>query len=138
VVATGGGQIRTTWTDTMTGLAQIEDQPAGTSSRWVEDVNVGERVLAFVQSSNSELLSAQTAMARSGSDIAAVIFEGFIPGDDSAHAVNFLASVGINAISCRSGEFSEALRRMEQGAATVGTPITAPVPEVVEEEEVAA
>ncbi|MEE8045633.1 MAG: hypothetical protein V3T49_02215, partial [Dehalococcoidia bacterium] len=81
------------------------------------------------------------AMARSGSDIAAVIFEGFMPGDDSAHALNTLASVGINAVSCRAGEFSEAVRRLEQGVAAIGTPLVAPVPDSIdttEVEEVAA
>jgi hypothetical protein len=57
VVTTGGGQIRTSWTETIPDLAQIEDQTNGTASRWIEDINVGERVLAFVHSSNSELLS---------------------------------------------------------------------------------
>jgi len=138
VVTTDGGLIRTSWSDSMTDLAQVKDQPAGTSSRWVEDISVGERVLAFVHSSNSELLSSLTAMARAGSDIAAVIFEGFMPGDDAAHAVNTLTSVGISAISCRSGEFAQAVRQMEQGVGVIGTPSVAPIPETDADEEVAA
>lgn len=141
IVTTEGGQIRTSWTETMTDLAQIEDQTTGTASRWIEDINVGERVLAFVHSSNSELLSSLTAMARSGSEIAAVVFEGFMAGDNAGHAVNTLTSVGINAISCRLGEFSQAIKQMEQGAAAAGTPVVTPVLEPVdptETEQVAA
>ena len=120
VVTPDGGQARTTWADVMTDLAQIEDQPAGTSSSWTEGVNVGERVIAFVHSGNSDLLSALAAMARSGSDIAAVVFEGFMPGDNAQHAVNILASVGVSAISCRRGELSRAMKSMEQGVAAGG------------------
>lgn len=138
VVTTEGGQIRTSWTETMTDLAKIEDQASGTASRWIEDISVGERVLAFVHSSNSGLLSSLAAMSRSGSEIAAVVFEGFMAGDDAGHAVNTLTSVGINAISCHLGEFSQAIRQMEQGAAAVGTPVVTPVLEPVESEQVAA
>ena len=138
VVTTEGGQIRTSWSETMTDLAQIEDQKIGTASRWIEDINVGERVLAFVHSSNSELLSSLTAMARSDSEIAAVVFEGFMPGDNAGHAVNTLTSVGINAISCRLGEFSQAIMQMERGAAAAGTPVVTPVLEPVDTKRVAA
>jgi hypothetical protein len=127
VVTTEGGQIRTSWTEVMTDLAQIEDQISGTASRWIEDISVGERVLAFVHSSNSELLSSLAAMARSGSEIAAVVFEGFMAGDNTGHAVNTLTSVGISAISCHLGEFSQAVKQMEQGATAVGTPAVVPV-----------
>ncbi|MCH8910848.1 MAG: DUF58 domain-containing protein, partial [Chloroflexi bacterium] len=120
VVTPDGGQARTTWADVMTDLAQIEDQPAGTSSSWTEGVDVGERVIAFVHSGNSDLLSVLAAMARSGSDIAAVVFEGFMPGDNAQHAVNILASVGVSAISCRRGELSRAMKSMEQGVAADG------------------
>ncbi len=116
VVTPKAGQVRTTWPEVMLDLARIEDQHAGTSSGWTEGVNAGERVIAFVHSGNSDLLSALTAMARSGSDVAAVVFEGFMPGDDAQHAVNTLASAGVNAISCRRGELSSALKEMEQGA----------------------
>ncbi len=120
VVTPDGGQARTTWADVMTDLAQIEDQPAGTSSSWTEGVTVGERVIAFVHSGNSDLLSVLAAMARSGSDIAAVVFEGFMPGDNAQHAVNILASAGVSAISCRRGELSRAMKTMEQGVAADG------------------
>jgi uncharacterized protein (DUF58 family) len=135
VVTSDGGLIRTAWSEAMTDLAQVKDQPTGTSSRWAEDISVGERVLAFVHSSNSELLSSLTAMARSGSDIAAVIFEGFAPGDDAAHSVSTLASVGISAMACRSGAFSEAVRQMEQGVGAIGTPLVAPVSETAAADE---
>ena len=75
VVSPEGGQVRTTWAEVMTDLARIEDQPTGTSSSWTDGVNLRERVIAFVHSSNSELLSALAAMSRSGSDVAAVVFE---------------------------------------------------------------
>jgi uncharacterized protein (DUF58 family) len=136
VVTTEGGQIRTSWADTMTDLANITDQPLGTASRWTDDVSIGERVFAFVHSANSELLASLTAMARSGSEIAAVVFEGFMPGDDAAHAVNTLTSVGVNAISCRLGEFSETVRRIEQGVTVVGTPILTPAPNTDDETDI--
>jgi hypothetical protein len=74
-----------------------------------------------VHSSNSELISSLRAMARSGSDVAAVIFEGFMPGDNAGNAVSSLTSIGVSAISCRFGEFSDAVRLMEQGVAARGT-----------------
>lgn len=120
VVTPNSGQVRTSWSDVMSDLAQIEDQPAGTSSDWIQGVNGGERVIAFIHSGNSDLLSALTSMARSGSDVAAVVFEGFMPGDNAQHAVNILASVGVSAISCRRGELSRAMKLMEQGAAADG------------------
>lgn len=120
VIAPDGGQIRTTWSDAMTDLAQIEDQPAGTSASWLEGVNIGERVLAFVHSGNSGLLSALADMARAGSDVAAVVFEGFTPGDNAGSAVHSLASVGVSAISCRKGELSQAIEVMEQGSVAGG------------------
>jgi len=138
VVTTGGGQIRTSWTETIPDLAQIEDQTNGTASRWIEDINVGERVLAFVHSSNSELLSSLSAMAHSGSEIAAVVFEGFMTADDAGHAVNTLTSVGINAISFHLGEFSQGMKKMEQGVAAVGTTVVTPVAETTAIEQVAA
>jgi hypothetical protein len=130
IVTTEGGQIRTTWPDVMVDLAQINDQSTGTSARWAEEISVGERVLAFVHSSNSQLLSSLTAMARSGSEIAAVVFEGFMPGDDAAFAVNSLTAVGINAISCRSVELSKAIQIMEFGVGSGGVTTVAPVPDV--------
>jgi uncharacterized protein (DUF58 family) len=140
VVTTDAGQIRTTWSDTMIDLARIADQPAGTSSRWAEEVSPGERVLAFVHSSNSELLSSLRAMARSGSDIAAVIFEGFVAGDDAGSAVSMMSSVGVNAMSCRLGEFSTAVHTMEQGIGSGGFIATTPESDsaATETEEVAA
>jgi len=128
IATTEGGEIRTSWADVMVDLAKIADQPAGTSSRWTEEISVGERVLAFVHSSNTEMLAALTAMARSGSEIAAVIFEGFMPGDDAGHAVSSLTSVGVNAVTCRQGEFSKAVREMEHGAGTGGHTSAAPTP----------
>lgn len=119
VVTPGGGQARTTWSEVMTDLAWIEDQPAGTSSVWTDGVNARERVIAFVHSSNSDLLSALAAMSRSGSDVAAVVFDGFMPGDDAGHAVNMLASVGASAIACHRGDLSAAIHSMEQGVAAV-------------------
>ncbi|MCZ6539049.1 MAG: hypothetical protein O6922_04400, partial [Chloroflexi bacterium] len=120
VITPKGGQVRTAWPDVMTDLAQIEDQPAGTSTGWTEGVNAGERVIAFVHSGNSDLLSALAAMARSGSDVAVVVFEGFMPGDNAQHAVNTLVAVGANAISCRQGELSHGIKAMEQGVAADG------------------
>ena len=117
VVTPEGGQVRTTWAEVMTDLARIEDQPTGTSSSWTDGVNLRERVIAFVHSSNSELLSTLAAMSRTGSDVAAVVFDGFMPGDEATHAVNTLTSVGISAIACHRGELSAAMRSMEQGAA---------------------
>ena len=142
VVTTESGQIRTSWSDVMIDLAQIKDQPAGTSSRWTEQVGVGERVLAFVHSSNSEMLASLTAMARSGSEIAAVVFEGFMPGDDAGYAVNSLVSVGVNAISCTNGEFSKAVSELEQGVGsgrfTTVAPVPASEPASADSEELAA
>ncbi len=142
IVTTEGGQIRTTWPDVMVDLAQIKDQPTGTSSRWSEEISVGERVLVFVHSSNSQLLTSLSAMARSGSEIAAVVFEGFMPGDDAGFAVNSLTAVGINAISCRSGELSKAIEIMEFGVGAGDVTTVAPVPDVdpatTESEEAAA
>ena len=142
IATTDGGEIRTTWTDVMVDLAKIADQPAGTSSKWTEEIGVGERVLAFVHSSNSEILSAITAMARSGSEIAAVIFEGFMPGDDAGYEVNMLNSVGVNAITCEMGDFSKAVLQMEQGIGVGGAITIAPTPEseaaITESEELAA
>lgn len=120
VITPKGGQVRTVWPDVMTDLAQIEDQPAGTSTGWSEGVNAGERVIAFVHSGNSDLLSALAAMARSGSDVAVVVFEGFMPGDNAQHAVNTLVAVGVNAISCRHGELSHGIKAMERGIAADG------------------
>ena len=117
VVTANGGVIRTAWPEVMTDLARLEDQPAGTSAGWTQGVNAGERVIAFVHSGNSDLLSAITAIARSGSDVATVVFEGFMPGDDAQHVVGMLTAVGISAISCRRGELSSAIRSMEQGVA---------------------
>jgi len=82
-------------------------------------VNARERVIAFVHSSNFDLFSALAAMSRSGSDVAAVVFEGFMPGDDAGHAVNMLASVGASAIACHRGDLSAAIHSMEQGVAAV-------------------
>ena len=142
VVTTDGGQIRTTWNDVMIDLAQIEDQPSGTAIRWSEEISVGERVLAFVHSSNTDLLAALTAMAKSGSDVAAVVFEGFTAGDDAGNAVNTLLSSGINAISCSRGEFSDAVSRMERGVgagqSTSAAPVPACEPAATEVEELAA
>lgn len=120
VVTPDGGQIRTSWQDVMTDLAQIEDQAAGTSASWIKGVNIGERVLAFVHSGNSELLAALGAMARSGADVAAVVFEGFIPGDQAGSAIISLTNVGVSAFSCRKGELAEAIRIMELGTSAVG------------------
>jgi hypothetical protein len=128
VITADGGEIRTAWSDVMVDLARVKDQKAGTSSRWADRVAVGERLLAFVHSSNSELLASLTAIARSGSEVAAVVFEGFMPGDDAGHAVNTLTSVGINAISCSKGEFSKAVREMEQGIGFAGSVASAPTP----------
>jgi uncharacterized protein (DUF58 family) len=111
------GQVRTSWHEAMTDLAQIEDQQPGTSSNWVDTINAGERVLAFAHSGNSNLLSALSAMARSGSDVAAVIFEGFTPGDSALPTLAALASVGVNAIPCQRGALSDAMKLMEQGVA---------------------
>ena len=139
VVTTDGGQIRTSWADAMSDLAQITDQPAGTSTRWAEEISVGERVLAFVHSSNSELLSSLTAMARSGSDIAVVVFEGFMPGDDAGHAVSALTSVGISAITSRLGEFSKSIRQLEQGVGVGILPVLVPdISDPIDDEELAA
>ncbi len=143
IVTTEGGQLRTSWSDVMIDLAQIKDQPAGTSSRWAREVNPGERVLVFVHSSNSELLSTLAAMVRSGSEIAAVVFEGFVAGDSAGNAVSALTSIGVNAISCRSGEFLKAVRQMEQGVAvggvfTTAAPTPTTEPGVTESEEIAA
>ena len=77
-------------------------------------------------------------MARSGSDIAAVVFEGFMTADDAGHAVNTLTSVAVNAISCHLGDFSQAMKQMEQSVAAVGTPVVTPVVEPTETEQVAA
>ena len=81
-------------------------------------------------------------MARSSSEIAAVVFEGFVPGDDAGFAVNSLAAVGINAISCRAGEMSKAIQIMEFGVGAGGVTTAAPVPGVepttTETEEMAA
>ncbi len=129
IATTEGGEIRTSWQDVMVDLAKITDQPAGTSARWAEEVSVGERVLAFVHSSNTEMLASLTAMARAGSEIAAVVFEGFMPGDDAGSAVNSLNSVGVNAVTCRKGEFSKAARELEHGVGSGGYTSTAPVPE---------
>lgn len=142
VATTNGGEIRTTWSDVMVDLAKVTDQPSGTSSRWTEEIGVGERVLAFVHSSNSEMLSAISSMSRSGSEIAAVVFEGFMPGDNAGHAVSMLSSVGVNAIPCQLGEFSKAVSQMEQGVAAGGTsPVpsdTGHDPVTTESEELAA
>ena len=136
---TEAGQIRTSWADAMSDLAQITDQPAGTSTRWTEEISVGERVLAFVHSSNSELLSSLTAMARSGSDIAVVVFEGFMPGDDAGHAVSALTSVGISAIASRLGEFSKTIRQMEQGIGVGTSPVLVPdIADPIDDEKLAA
>ena len=120
VVTPNAGQIRTSWSDVMTDLARIEDQPAGTSTGWTEGVDAGERIIAFVHSSNFDLLSVIAAMSRTGSDVAAVVLEGFMPGDDAQHAVNMLAAVGASAMSCRLGELSRAMRTMEQGISADG------------------
>ena len=77
-------------------------------------------------------------MARSGSDIAAVVFEGFMTADDAGHAVNTFTSVGVNAISCHLGEFSQSMKQMEHSVTPVGTPVTTPVVESTETEQVAA
>lgn len=142
VVTTDGGQIRTTWSDVMVDLARIKDQKTGTSSRWADGVGVGERLLAFVHSSNSELLASLTAISRSGSEIAAVVFEGFMPGDDAGHALNTLTSVGINAISCSKGEFAKAIHLLEHGVGAGGLITATPTPrtdlESTESEELAA
>lgn len=130
IATSESGQIRTSWSDVMVDLARVSDQPAGTSSRWAEEVAVGERVLAFVHSSNSDLLASLTAMARSGSEIAAVIFEGFMPGDDAGYAVNSLTSVGVNAISCRFGEFYKAVQEMEHGVGSGVSTTYAPTPDI--------
>ena len=116
IATTESGEIRTSWQDVMVDLAKISDQPAGTSTSWAEEIGVGERVLAFVHSSNTEILTSLKTMARAGSEIAAVVFEGFAPGDDAGSAVNSLTSIGINAVACRKGEFSKAVREMEHGA----------------------
>jgi hypothetical protein len=68
-------------------------------------------------------------MARAGSEIAAVVFEGFMPGDDAGSAVNSLNSVGVNAVTCPKGEFSKAARELEHGVGSGGYTSTAPVPE---------
>jgi uncharacterized protein (DUF58 family) len=120
VVTPKAGQIRTSWSDVMTDPARIEDQPAGTSTGWTEGVDAGERIIAFVHSSNFDLLSAIAAMSRTGSDVAAVVLEGFMPGDDAQHAVNMLAAVGASAMSCRLGELPRAMRMMEQGVSADG------------------
>jgi len=142
VVTTEAGLIRTAWSEVMVDLAKINDQRSGTSSRWAEEIGIGERVLAFVHSSNSELLSSLTAMARSGSEIAAVVFEGFMPGDDAGHALNMLNSVGVNAIAGRNHELTDAVRSMERGVGVGGAVTTAPTPatelDTAESEELAA
>ncbi|MBN4064187.1 DUF58 domain-containing protein [Dehalococcoides mccartyi] len=142
IVTTEGGHTRASWSDTMIDLAQIEDQPAGTAARWAEEIKTGERVLAFVHSSNTELLASLTAMARSGSEIAAVVFEGFMPGDDAANAIKTLTSVGVTAMSCRLGEFSKAVSEMEHGIGagrhTISAPTPATEPITTESEELAA
>ena len=138
VAAPDRGLIRSAWTDVMTDLAQIEDQPPGTSVHWVSAVGPTERVLAFVHSGNSNLLSALGAMARSGSDVAAVIFEGFVPGDSAESSVTSLKSVGANAISCRRGELSEGIKIMERGTMVDAPRLPVEKPGDLELTEVAA
>ena len=79
---------------------------------------------------------------RRGSDVAAVVFEGFTAGDDAGNAVNTLLSSGINAISCSRGEFSDAVSRMERGVgagqSTSAAPVPACEPAATEVEELAA
>jgi hypothetical protein len=58
--------------------------------------------------------------------------------DDAGHAVNTLTSVGINAISFHLGEFSQGMKKMEQGVAAVGTTVVTPVAETTAIEQVAA
>ena len=118
VVTPDSGQIRSAWSDVMTDLARIEDQPAGTSFGWTDHLIAGERVIAFVHSGNSDLLSVLATLARSGSDVAVVVFEGFLPGDDAQSAVKMLAATGVNAIPCRRGELSAGIALMEHGVAT--------------------
>ncbi len=142
IVTTDAGQLRTSWSDAMIDLAKIKDQPAGTASLWAEDIIGGERVLAFVHSSNSKLLTLLSAMARAGCEIAAVIFEGFGLGDDADSTVKSLTSVGVNAMSCRFGELSDAVRKMEFGVGVDITTAVAKTPSLVpistESEELAA
>lgn len=142
VVTTEGGLVRTSWSEVMVDLAKVDDQRPGTSTRWAAEIGVGERVLAFVHSSNSDLLTSLTAMAKSGSEIAAVVFEGFMPGDNAGHALSMLNSVGVNAIAARNHELTEAIHSMERGVTggrvvtSAPTPTSEPV--TTESEELAA
>jgi len=113
---TGTGQVQPTadWRAVMKSLAVLDAAPGRSLDSALRLLQTEGRVFAVVWARDTASIAALSALCRRGCSVAAVVLEGFAPGDEAAHALAMLREAGAAVVACRRGALEEAVAAIER------------------------
>ena len=113
---TGAGHVEPTadWRAVMKSLAVLEAAPGRSLGNILRLLEAEGRVFAVVWARDAASVAALSALCRRGCSVAAVVLEGFAPGDEAAHAQAVLREAGAAVVACRCGALEEAVSAIER------------------------
>jgi len=105
------------WRAVMKSLAVLDPKPGRSLGSALKEVQPGDRVFGVVWARDAASVMALAALCRRGCSVAAVVLEGFAPGDEAAHALGLLRRAGAAVVACRRGALEEAVAAIERAHA---------------------
>jgi uncharacterized protein (DUF58 family) len=108
----------TDWRGMMETLAQIEPAPRRPLGNSLALLPLGSRVLAIIAANDEVSAKTLAALSRRGAAVAAVVLEGFAPGQSASPVAASLRSAGASVTACRQGGLQDALREVARGVAS--------------------
>ena len=103
------------WPELMGRLATVERNPDGGFPAAARRILPDQRVFAVISGRDRASASALESLARRGASVAALVLEGFAPGDDAAPVLRSLRGARIRAVAGRKGAIEDAIRLIETG-----------------------
>ena len=109
-----GAQPTVNWRTLMKSLALLDAVPGRHLCNALRRLQPGERVFAVVWAGDAASVAALSDLCRRGCSVAAVLLEGFAPGDEAGRALTVLRQAGAAAVACRRGALEEAVSAIER------------------------